>query len=349
MSTLPPLYDRWITELLGETVQPEPLATCTNCAMCAGGGTGQRPPSRIVLSPSLKCCTYAPQLPNYQVGGILTDTGPYADAARAQIRARMGGGREVNPLGVGLTPERKGLDDALSNLTGAHAEQRCPHLLDTELPSGPVCAIWRHRDAVCSSWWCRYERGAAGLRFWWSLRFLFRGLEYGLALWCCLEEGLEPEPLYLLMGSEGQPRGANVGAELTRAQLWGQLAGDEEAFYIRCAQRVEALSWEDVLRVSGPTVSGLARHTQHQHQRLRDPLPQRLKVGAHVITQLSAEGALVETYSGYDPIGLPADFTQWLHKFDGRPVEEVLAELEVEVTPEVLRLLVDFGVLVGAS
>lgn len=214
MSTLPPLYDRWMAALLGAPVQPEPLSTCGSCAMCPGGGAGTRPASRLVLDPALKCCTYLPTFPNYQVGGLLLAEGPYAEAGRASLRARLAGGREVTPMGLGTPAERAGLDAALTTTTGLHPEQRCPHLVQG--PEGAACGAWSQRDAVCSTWWCRYERAAAGLRFWWSLRFLLRSLEYNLALWCCLEEPLEPEVLQLLMGREGQPRGAWVGPEVTR-------------------------------------------------------------------------------------------------------------------------------------
>jgi hypothetical protein len=348
--TLPPLYDRWVTALLGRAVEPEPLSTCASCAMCPGGGTKTRPASRIVLQPDLKCCTYTPTFPNYQVGAILVAEGPYADLARAQMRERLAGGREVTPMGVGVPAAQAGIDASLSNVTGLHEAQRCPHLVLTGEPGGTACAVWSNRDAVCATWWCRYERGASGLRAWWSLRFLFRGLEHALALWCCLEEGLDSDATYLLLGKQGVPRGATVGPEVERAHFWGALVGGEEAFYIRCHERVAALSWDDVLRVGGPDVVALARHVQTTWGRLDAPLPQRLTVGAHTVTGMAADGAAVETYSAYDPIALPTALLRVLHRFDGRPVSQVSAELaEVEgvaIDEGFLRALVDFGVLV---
>ncbi len=353
MSTLPLLYDRWMTELLGETVAPEPQSSCSTCAMCAGGGTGQRPASRFVLRPDLKCCTYTPLLPNYLIGGILGSEGPHADAAHRSIRERIAGGVEVTPMGLGLAAEQTGLDASLTNVTGMHEAQRCPHLVLTDEPGGTACSIWAHRDAVCATWWCRFERGAVGVRFWWSLRYLFRGMEYALALWCCLEDELDPAAMFLLMGREGIPRGATTGNEVTREQFWGGARGEEEAFYRRCHERVQRLDWADVLRIGGPTVQALARYVQDTRARLDAPIPERLALGPYTVTRSDDTGAAVETYSVYDPIGVPQALLPLLHLFDGRPLAEVEAQLSedhgVRLDPRYLRALVDYGVLVAGG
>jgi hypothetical protein len=348
--TLPAQNDRWMRELLGETVKPERNATCSNCAMCEGGGTGERPMARFRFQPDIKCCTYQPVLPNYKIGGVLAEEGPYAEQARALMRARMQGGREVNPLWIGNAAERDGLDASLTGMTGVHSEQRCPHLLNTDEPGGTTCSIWNHREAVCSTWWCRYDRGFRGLSFWSSLRFLFRSIEYALSMWCCLEDDLDTDALYLLMGMVGVPKGARVGNEVSRAQLWGAHAGQEEAFYIRCHERVKDLTWQQVLEIGGPTVKAQARHVLLNRDRLEPELPERVTVGHHMVSSRSEAGVVIETYSPYDPILLPAQILPVLYLFDGRPLDEVREQLKTEhgmvFEDAYLQSLLDFNLLV---
>ena len=84
----------------------------------------------------------------------------------------------------------------------------------------------------------------------------------------------------------------------------------------------------------------------------------KVMVAAHMdevgfmITHADQTGSVAETFSAYDPIGLPAALLHVLHVFDGRPTSTVLTQLEAEhrirLERPYLRLLVDFGVLVAA-
>jgi hypothetical protein len=50
--------------------------------------------------PDLKCCSYRPQLSNFQVGLILTDSSPEAAQGRAAIARQVSSRHGATPLGI---------------------------------------------------------------------------------------------------------------------------------------------------------------------------------------------------------------------------------------------------------
>jgi hypothetical protein len=335
---LPPHVAPWIDDALGRAPAPETHATCAACALCADGGDGRRSKGPLTFEPAVKCCTYRPALPNYLVGAALADDTADGASGRRTVAARVAaGGVEVSPLG--LLPAA----DAVDLGAGAAA---CPHLDDGR------CGIWQHRHAVCSTWFCKHERGARGHAAWLSLRALLIAVERSLALWCCIEEGIDAERLARLVARGGTVPGLRLDPAVSPAALWGSLAGAEQAFYVRCHERVRDLTWEDVLRITGPSVHALAAAARQAFAALDAPVPERLRPGTYTVLATGADGVLAQTYSVADPLGLPSLLLSVLHLFDGRPTPEVMTELADErglsLDPDFLRTLVDFRFLVEA-
>ena len=188
-----------------------------------------------------------------------------------------------------------------------------------------------------------------GVAFWWALRFLFYSVEYALAMWSCLEEDLDADVLYKLMGTVGPHLNSQGQSQYSQPDLWGHLAEDKEGFYVRCHERVRDLTWDQVLEIGGPTVQAHARHVVNRRDGLAAPLPDRLQTGQHTVVAVAPQGAMIETISEFDPVFIPAALYAALHLFDGRPVVEVRAQLEQEhgitVPDETLQYLTDFHVL----
>ena len=134
--------------------------------------------------------------------------------------------------------------------------------------------------------------------------------------------------------------------------LWQGLPTPEE-FYIACAERSDVLEWDEVQARTGPEVRLRAALVRARHEVLHHPIPDRLVVGNHQVVGVSGEGHWASTYSPYDPVGVPAVLQTVLHCFDGREVSEVRSMLYEErgiaIQDELLRQLVDWGVLVDAS
>lgn len=354
-TVLPPLYAGWIDALLASTVPSETRATCDDCAMCAPEGALED--GTMYFSPRTKCCTYLPRLPNYLVGRALEDRDFAFSVGRATLEKRVASGVEVTPLGVGQSRAFETLYYAGSHGFGRAESMRCPHYLEE---AGGRCGIWRHRNSVCATWFCKFERGAVGENFWNRVRNLLLAVERALSVWCVLESDLEPACLAELFEPDRRPNkkeplnafDLDGIADAKKARvLWGSWLGREEEFYRSCARRVDTLAWRDVERIGGSGVSVMARLVQAAFQELRsEVIPERLEVGPLRIMSAGRDGVRVIGYTGSDVLELDAEVMQVLPYFDGRPTLEAVASIEtdlgIRVEEDLIRRLADFEILV---
>jgi Fe-S-cluster containining protein len=354
---LPPLYARWTSELLGAPAPSEPLATCDDCALCPKA-SGEVPTSLYVFSPEVKCCVYMPRLPNFLVGGILREAPE--DPGRRSVEARIDGRIGVTPLGLDRPPSYELRFRNSVNAIGRARSLRCPHYLE----DGGRCGIHAHRDATCATWFCRHERGALGGAFWSAHRELLSAAEAEVARWCALKSGLAPERLQPLLGPapaddhaarrQDHPDGPALDGEVS-PEAWSALWGDRtpRAHYLACAELASSLSWSDVLELAGTELQVRAATLRRAQAALSAPLPERLSVGAFQVAGTRPGGVRVVTHSSLDALDLPNALVGLLPLFDGRPVVDVLAQIEASwgarVDPPLLRQLVDWGVLVAAG
>ena len=114
---------------------------------------------------------------------------------------------------------------------------------------------------------------------------------------------------------------------------------------------VNDLRWDDVARIGGASVEALARVTVDSYHRHGDEgLPPRLVVGAFQTVATGRARVRVVTYSAFDPLELPRLLVDVLPYFDGRPTSQALGQIRaqrgINVQPDLVRRLVDFGVLV---
>src|SRR5215470_3687249 len=98
---LPPLYARWMNDLLDGPIPAETRATCDNCVMCPKPGDTISAEDRF-FDPSIKCCSIVPALPNFLVGMILSgdDRDPISLEGWASVERRIREGVAVGPLGL---------------------------------------------------------------------------------------------------------------------------------------------------------------------------------------------------------------------------------------------------------
>jgi hypothetical protein len=336
----------WMEQLLGAPIPAETRATCQSCAMCTAG------PSLLAsFNPKTKCCTYLPELPNYLVGRLLSDDDPAGAAGRASVRERIAAGVSVTPLGLGTTTTHR-LLDSRPGMFGQSTSIRCPHYVE----EGGLCGIWRHRNAVCATWFCKYVRGRTGLSFWRTVLGLLNGIEVDLARWCLLEIGFGVDALEALLPSRAElaPTAADVDARIeatASAAAWGPWVGREEEFYRACGRLVGDATLDQVLGRCGPSVRLRAKLVRAAWERLRavEP-PARLRPGRLTVLRSGATACSVSTYSPYDYIDLHRALLEVLHLFDGRATEEVLDEINrggpMRLRKELVHQMADFGVLV---
>lgn len=348
---LPPLYGGWLTELLGASIPRESRATCSNCPMCQVEG---RDSLAAPFRPDVKCCTYVPELQNYLAGQILLDSGVDTAFGRASLLRRIAARVGVTPRSVDVPPIYAQLYAASSKLAFGRAPRlRCPHF---DEDNGGRCSIWQYRNSVCTTWFCRYVRGPLGHEFWNQVKQLLMAIEVQLATWAVVE--LFPSSAMLQSALEPRNR---VGPERLVEELsgideneshsmWGRWWGREVDFYQACAQLVSALDWSDVLRISGAEVAGRARVVHSLFQRMWQAAPPLRLTVSPALTESVVGGAVtVAVHSAMDPIVISSAVYTVLDRFDGRPVEEVMLEInettDAKIDEATVRSLLDYGVL----
>ncbi len=353
---LPKLYAGWLADALDGPIPPEHNATCLNCAMLPppdGPGNG----ASLYYHPQAKCCTYIPELPNFLVGSILNDDDPAQAEGRAALAAYLQADSIATPLWLNRSPSYDLKYDSTDHFFGRITGLRCPYYLDRD---GGLCSIWRYREAVCTTFFCKHTRGALGKQFWDTLKQLLVIIERDLVYWCALELGIELEVLRQFLAAkestqiiyllELEQEESHLQLE-TQRKLWGQWAGRELDYFKACARLVEPLTWADISAISGPELRLWARLTGQAHQNLlSDALPERLRLGSFQIVQIQAEASLVQSYINTDLLKIPQPVWEILSYFDGRPITEAVAcaatEKGVKINPSLIRKLVDFQILV---
>jgi hypothetical protein len=352
---LPELYAGWIDALLGGLIPRERRATCNACAMCRPDGGPARSDERY-FDPTAKCCTYTPGLPNFLVGQILADGDPAMAEGRASVKCRIEARLAVTPLELGLPPGYARLYDNASEAFGRSRALRCPHYVEAE----GRCGIWRHREAVCATWFCKHVRGEVGYAFWRdALLRLLSAVEEALAKWCVLELDIGADALARLSRAPAwtrRPEPLTAAAldleadEAAHGRIWGNWRGREDEFYRLCGERVRSLDWDEVLALAGPEGRALALLTRRAYERLTsDTLAEALVTGEMQISGMGPETTRVVTYSENDPLDIPNLVLALLPTFDGRPTAEAVAAIAertgITLGADLLRKLADFGVL----
>jgi len=317
---LPRVYARILPAFFDALAPEEPKATCHDCAMCS---PGEPPPGVVQFRRDLKCCTYQPRIPNYLVGALLADVDPALAEGQRRVRAHIAS--KVGVTARWLSPSRK--QAALFRASrdssfGRSAALRCSYLAEE---SG-LCTIWRHREAVCSTFFCKYGAGADGQAFWRALNTYLGRAERALA-WHAVEAlapalAEPPRPLDQMSLEELEDRPPTPA---DYAAFWGAWQGREEAFYLEAHALVAGLSRDDFERIVGAAPPELAA-VEEALRRVRDPvLPRRLALDLYRPPLPVDDGVIVSSYSNYEPIKLtPALF-------------EVLRELRADETVDAFR------------
>ena len=353
---LPPLYERWMADVLAGPTPEESAATCDDCAMLPKPGEPEG--SRAVQFTDVKCCTYQPLVHNFLAGGVLSDDSADGAAGRAVLEGMIESRNGVTPLGVGGSPAYWLLYGSDPHGFGNSAELLCSFF---EKGTGR-CGIWRHRDSTCATWFCKHDRGAVGEAYWRELQMWLRTAERAVAWHCALELGLETEALRHLCENTGLETRGRIAPGLdgranskNHRRRWGKLEGRERDFYRSCARIADGLDRAQVVALMGAE-GKLRTRILHEAdvalQAWQPPLVP-LRLGRHRPLVAPPGKVRLTTYRDYDPIDVPVAVFAALQHFDGRPTAEVVTEVEagqgVRLTPGVLRELTDFELLVPAE
>ncbi|MCI0441607.1 hypothetical protein L0152_00130 [bacterium] len=327
---LPPLYRRWVGEILKQDIYSEPRATCDDCAMC----TYVHPPASQdkYFKSNVKCCGYHPVLPNYLIGAIIADDDPTLSEVKEQFLQRV--------IRSVITPH--GISAAyMTSLYyifkpfGQYEQALCPYYLNH---SGGRCGIWKYRNSVCSTYFCKHERGAVGWQFWRQLSAMLTLAEKRLAQYC----------------TDQLPVIIPENASDIREKTWGNWTFREAEFFQSCWNIVRPLRWEEVLKIGGEELESAVKELKNHFNAVESKvLPYALKMKYFKSEEVAVGITRVWSYSNYNPIDLPTNIIDVLEYFDGRPVSEVLSQIKQEkaitIDADLLQKLSDYEILVQAK
>jgi hypothetical protein len=310
-SAQPPIYKALLGEIFDEPAVKEARATCENCEMC---DKGTMPPAvnAVFFDKDIKCCSYFPSLPNYLVGSILEDE-EFAEGAR-RVKKIIASKIGVTPYWVG--PSNKW--ELLYNASSASAFGRAPSLRCPYYDNGR-CSIWRHRETVCSTFYCKFVYGANGSLFWKSLKTYFCYVEEMLAAYAarsvCPDIKEPPNTSKLTMQElEDLPP-----LDTAYKSWWRDWAGREEEFYKACAAKVRAMTREEFKRIIDDQGRGkqLLRDATEKYKALTtQKIPERASLNTKMRSLPVTNGFVVTTpYNPYDSRFVEGELWEVLRKF----------------------------------
>ena len=351
---LPPVYERLLPPWFDRDAVVESKATCAACAMCAPEDAAPSPASEY-FSKSTKCCTYSPRLPGFLVGAVLADDAPEMAEGRARMRARIASRVVVTPRWV--TPSAKYgvlLDASRRSSFGRSKALLCPFFRDDD----GGCTIWRHRESVCSSFFCKYDAGADGLAYWRALAAYVGQLEIALTQWAVSEIAPELAPVTRAEGRvtrwELEDRAPD---DDEYARWWGPWLGREEELYVACFERVRDMPPEQARAlVSGEPLARRLTVLSNARDCVQNPrIPERLRKNDQLDARELSDGArLVVSYWPYEPSALPPELWALLDEFSAAETcDEVRARLkrtrDVDFPAELVAQLHRLRILVDAT
>ena len=183
-----------------------------------------------------RCCTYYPQLPNFQLGLALLNP-----KTRLAVEAVVRTGH-VLPAGMQMTPVHyyRSLESYKEERFGQSAEILCPFM---DKASGR-CRIHAYRNSVCSTFYCEHDHGASGAAYWNRVQVLLGQIELVLAQWAMARAGMDPEAyisrLCVWSDKIGQTSGdaPNVWSQAVLKQLWDDRFDTQIEFLEACGTAV---------------------------------------------------------------------------------------------------------------
>jgi Fe-S-cluster containining protein len=325
---LPVVYRSLLPPFFARDAIREERATCRSCAMCdPSGGDGD---GVTYFRPDAKCCTYQPFLPNFLAGGVLRDESPALAEGARRVRERIARRIGVTPRWLG--PGRKYsllLEASRVSSFGRSTTLRCSFYE----PEGGSCTIWKHRNSVCSTFFCKHVSGADGKVFWVALESWLAYVEQRLAAFAVetlAPELREPEIARGLLTREDLED--RPPSETDYASYWGPWVGREADFYMRCHELTTSLDRATFERLIGDGGSELLADVEAKHAIVVAPrLAERLALNPELEVRTVEGGVIVVSYSRYEPMLLSDALHEVLRQFSARErVVDVLARLKRE-------------------
>ncbi len=352
LDVLPGIYQNFLPKFFDNSIPEETAATCSDCAMWKGSEAVHSEES--YYSRETKCCTYHPNLPNYLVGALLSNTEPSLESGRIRIRKMIKRRIGVVPHGIRL-PEKLALLMIKSpEAFGRSKSFLCPYYDQKE----GKCTIWPFRNASCCAWFCKYAAGEDGRAFWLALKNYLKNVENILIRYALYQMGWVPEKIIL----EEPPDRLLTAQEVddqppdqkSYRGLWGDWVNREEEFYKETFHVVYNLTRGAFGKIGGISLRILLEDVKMRRKNLIKPnLPDRLKRNPRLGVEKMEDGFYrLVGYSYLEPLEVSKRVYDLLDFFDGRTMTDevcrlIKKEMDAEPTEDLLIFLYRFRILVS--
>jgi len=265
-------------------------------------------------------------------------------AGRQSVVSRINGRVRVTPFSLGVSGFFSTNYNAVSTTVfGRSSFLQCPHLLSE---TGD-CGIWPYRNHVCSTWFCKFNRGVEGEHFWKELRNLFSEVESVLRL-SCAGQLLDDFSLELALAVDADSTNqrlaqelADIGDRSREDSMWGEWLTDQCGYYMECGRRVRDLSWDDVCSIGGVGIRTRQRLLVTAYGQLVSPtLAEHLQLGSFP-SRWNTDGTVTLVGSNRsDPVVIDADVHAFLTHLDRGPIANAMAQ-----APQRVRHVLEEGLL----
>jgi hypothetical protein len=270
---VPAFYHRLLPPFFEREIPAEVFTKCDSCPMTAASREEMDFDLAKPFAPDTKCCTFIPRLPNYFVGAILTDQD--METGRELLKNRMQERRGIFPQGI--YPDKKYrllYEYGRKNGFGKSALLKCPYYLQGEFN----CSLWKYRESICATWFCKYLGGETGRAFWNEMRDLFKLIQEKLIEHAMQKQGFNVVPPFgddEHLSCEDLDDLPMNGREY---QLrWQQWEGREEEFYIHCFKIISRLKVDEFNQILGSEFSDQMKGLEEKYHQLI-AIPEFLKL-----------------------------------------------------------------------
>lgn len=350
-SMLPPSYHHLFGAFFDRPKVGETRATCERCSMCDHGEPSPVPME--YFNPSTKCCTFWPILPNYLVGAILADGTPEMAEGRRRIRRAIEKRIGVAPQFMSRPRKMSLLMLGYQEVFGRAQSLKCPYY-DDDNPAG-TCSIWRHREVICMTYYCRYSGGMRGYDYWVALKNYLGLVQRALAKSAAkavdpnvIEPQFKKNMLTLEDMEDLPPKETDYKA------WWGRWVGREEEFYLKCHEWLQGVSPEEFVKNVDQSEDGKKALDEliAKYEILESKIvPQSLVRNARMREQHVGEKVVVTSYHRFDPIAIDKDLFEVVGMFKAdqtlqQNLDRLRDEEGIELTPDLVEFLFVSGVLV---
>jgi len=244
---VPVFYHRFLPSLFDSEIPQETFTKCESCPMVCSSREELKDEVSKPFAPETKCCTFMPRLPNYFVGAFFND--PQTDYAKKELLKKINEKNGVFPQGI--YPNKKyALLYELGRKEGfgKSLNLKCSYYLDGEYN----CSLWKYRESICATWFCKYIAGEAGKNFWYEMRDIFKTIQEKLTNYVIKEQGLNIIEPY---GSDESLSYEDLDDlpmnEKDYKLRWKHWAGKEAQFYLNSYELINNMTVEKFNEITG--------------------------------------------------------------------------------------------------